>query len=620
MVKLKRDKIKFHYLFNSTREYRKVSLEKVCHGMCSESMMYYIESGERLPNYRIRNRLMARLGVSSEEYEDFVQFDEYERWEKCQKLIDAVEVRDVDGATDILNDLLATSDQDEKIELQFLLDMKGRVMELQGAPWDEVLHVYEEAVGITMPDIDMSNIADLVLSPEEYYILLRLLRVKRKNSTYDDKCVLCEYYKSICDSIHAAFFQAFARAKVYPMAVCEWYKCADDGGILDNHYHEIWNNSERALLDLRNAARTYYLLDLLKLRERIGKLGAQYKEILSFSECQNKLEKEWIEVFRKIYDEYGIDPSMEYKGYIYIDSEVYCIADVIASRRKLYGLTIDELAEGVCSARTVMRIERKKARPQQYVVESLFRKMGMFSDYRRAEIMTNDYAVMEIYKAYKHAVNDADWDVASSLMESLQRQLNHNEAANRQNLADNLNEEKLRKKEITAERYKQNLEKVLGFTIPANAVFYNDCYLSNEETTILYNMARIGNAGDIRTMLHDRCEKHYKCNIRNHIGLYELIMGNEASRLGDSGDYVASNKISKYIIGEALQLYRSHSIHRNVFNILWNKAKESGAFSSAEISEELSRCISMAIYSKDIVTSEFYQNCLSLLQADEDWT
>ena len=76
-----KDEIGFHTLLKSVIEVRDVSLEQACRGLISEGGLSMVISGERLPNYLVRNRIMARLGVSSEQYEDFVQFDEYERFE-----------------------------------------------------------------------------------------------------------------------------------------------------------------------------------------------------------------------------------------------------------------------------------------------------------------------------------------------------------------------------------------------------------------------------------------------------------------------------------------------------------------------------------------------------------
>ena len=180
MKATEKDEIKFHILFNMIREHLNVPLNIVCYGLCSDSMMNYIETGERLPDYRMRNRIMARLGVSSEEYEDFVHYDEYERWERCQKLIDAVEQKKQDLAEHILNELLTDVDIDNKIEYQFLMDMKGRILEMEGTVWDEIARVYEEAVELSMPDFDNIDWNRYIFSPEEFYILVRWLMAKTR--------------------------------------------------------------------------------------------------------------------------------------------------------------------------------------------------------------------------------------------------------------------------------------------------------------------------------------------------------------------------------------------------------------------------------------------------------
>ena len=67
-----KDLIHFHTLMESVRKYRNITIEELCHGLCSVSQMHYIQRGDRLPDYLMRNRIMGRLGISSEGYEDYV--------------------------------------------------------------------------------------------------------------------------------------------------------------------------------------------------------------------------------------------------------------------------------------------------------------------------------------------------------------------------------------------------------------------------------------------------------------------------------------------------------------------------------------------------------------------
>ena len=89
-MRYEKDIIGFHALLNLMLEERGVTTEELRTGLCSRSQMNFITSGERLPDYQMRNRIMGRLGVSAEGYEDYIDFDEYERWLESERLIQMV--------------------------------------------------------------------------------------------------------------------------------------------------------------------------------------------------------------------------------------------------------------------------------------------------------------------------------------------------------------------------------------------------------------------------------------------------------------------------------------------------------------------------------------------------
>ena len=388
--------LQFNKLFNSVRTYRNVSLKAACYGLCSESMMYYIESGERLPGYQLRNRIMARLGISSEEYEDFLQYDEYDRWLECQKLISAVETLDVKSADRLIESLLTSLEPDNIVELQFLLEIQGRIMELKEVAWENIMQKYEEAVNATLPNINLLTIKNYLLSPEEYYVILRYLRARGKIKKLTDKSYLIHAYKNICESITNSYFQDYALSKVYPMAVCYWYEYVrDEASLLSDFSIILWKNSEKALKSLRNAKRHYYIADLLNARKELRNTLSKHDFVESSKD--KELEKLFRDAFNYLYSTFNIDPSMNYACYIYNGSQINCIADVIRSRRLLYGFTQQQLADGICSVKTIRRIEKKQMRPQQFVVKQLFKKLGVATDYNRAAIITNNYADIQLY-------------------------------------------------------------------------------------------------------------------------------------------------------------------------------------------------------------------------------
>jgi hypothetical protein len=61
-----RDTIKFSNYMNMCRNSANVSLQCLGRGLYTPSMMARIERGESLPDYRMRNRIMSRLGIASD--------------------------------------------------------------------------------------------------------------------------------------------------------------------------------------------------------------------------------------------------------------------------------------------------------------------------------------------------------------------------------------------------------------------------------------------------------------------------------------------------------------------------------------------------------------------------
>ena len=59
------------------REEKGISIKKLCHGLCSESMLIRYETGERLPDSWIAERLLGRLGKSMNQIEQMMSQKEY---------------------------------------------------------------------------------------------------------------------------------------------------------------------------------------------------------------------------------------------------------------------------------------------------------------------------------------------------------------------------------------------------------------------------------------------------------------------------------------------------------------------------------------------------------------
>ena len=89
------------YLTELRRKYN-VSMNVVCDGICDQSVMSRIENGESEVSKLVQDRLLGRLGVAPENFENMVFSDEYERWKVRQKIVNLIMNEKIDSAEELL--------------------------------------------------------------------------------------------------------------------------------------------------------------------------------------------------------------------------------------------------------------------------------------------------------------------------------------------------------------------------------------------------------------------------------------------------------------------------------------------------------------------------------------
>ena len=93
----------FSSFIRKAREIQGITLESLCRGICSFSMMGRVEKGERLLSKELRDRILARLGVCSDGYENFLFREDYIVWKRRQQIVSAIEKSDFRMAESLLS-------------------------------------------------------------------------------------------------------------------------------------------------------------------------------------------------------------------------------------------------------------------------------------------------------------------------------------------------------------------------------------------------------------------------------------------------------------------------------------------------------------------------------------
>ena len=120
----------FEDFLKKTREDRRISREALRCGLVSENEMSKIESGKRLPDKPMRDRLLGRLGERGYEFENLLQLEEYAAWQKRDTILELLESGAVKEAELLLREYENGLCEDDKVSQQFCLAMKLQMIDL----------------------------------------------------------------------------------------------------------------------------------------------------------------------------------------------------------------------------------------------------------------------------------------------------------------------------------------------------------------------------------------------------------------------------------------------------------------------------------------------------------
>lgn len=198
----------FPTLIRKAREIQGITLEALCRDLCSFSMMGKIERGERLAGKELRDRILARLGVCSDGYENFLFHEDYLVWKTRQRIVNAIEKSDFVTAERELA-IYEKKNGDYNLERQFCLVMRAQIMQKRHEDASVIAGLYEEAVKLTVSDIDDVSIKELCLSVQELDMILEY-----------ERCCRPERMASRCEEIlvyiSSEMFDTYSYVKIFP--------------------------------------------------------------------------------------------------------------------------------------------------------------------------------------------------------------------------------------------------------------------------------------------------------------------------------------------------------------------------------------------------------------------
>lgn len=614
-----RDQINYHGFLRALREMHKLPQECVSKGICSKSGMNRFENGNRVAEKLMRDRLTARLGISGEKYEDYLQPREYVFWEQRLRIVKAIEKRDLVTAKKELSAYEQRTGLN-RVNLQFVEAMRYMILSLEDASKEELESCVKKAVKCTVSKVSKALEGAHLLADQEINLIAEQMRLSSPKTVIRDvNTWRVSEYEKLISYMDASKWEKLQLAKVYPKVV--YYICQL---LLENETTEAecrrgLELCHTAIELLRDTSRLYYFIELTESRRelvaRLSNYGISADEKSQLEEMLTE-SNEWEKVFKELYTEYKVAPYMSDFCYLYYETECHNMATVIETRRNMLGLSRAKLSDNICAERTIIRLEREDYNPSIDTVRNLFERMGMCAEYRRAPIIVQDANALRTHSNLISNFNALRNEAAEECLHKLITEINMDISYNEQEVERFHNIVEFRKGNISKEELQNRtinlFQKTLPFISIKTGVNRANVYLTRAEVECVYDIAFYGKgemAVVCKEYIEQRCNSLLKGFQPAMLPTFELLETRWASELGDHGDYTLSNFISTAVLKECLSYRKTQYLAENIYNIAWNNF-ENGSYTHVDnvsALNHLEKCILISNVIKDNDWTTFFQ-------------
>lgn len=544
----------FAKLLKNIRTEEKVSLDQLAMGLMSASQLVKIENGERPINKNIRDRLLERLGIAKELYENLLDLCDFEEWDYKKKILSAIQNKKIEDAYRLLKEYKAHLRENDRINHQFILAMWGEVLKQEGASKEKIAECYRKAVILTIPDAEKVWWEKRPLLVLEMNLLLE---------TQTENLKICE----------------------------------------------------KAIDKLRDAGRTYYLVELLEIEIQILETMPEdaVTEHLEKNEADKINARELMSVIKNLYAEYEVPAYMQDCTYFYQQKWIFSMKDVLRTRRAMFGLTQEQLCEGICSVKSLRRAEKGQTDMQRETLKKILNRLGLSGQMQWSRLITSDREVIRMAEELADYINDRKFSMASKQLESMKSRIDLDIPQNKQYFLEKQALLEFEQGKVTREEFVKMEKEALECTLRAENLYRKEnVYLTEQEIRCIRNSWKGMEEKEKKESVKFLLEFYGKNILRNGfseaISMYEFVTESAVNELGNMGEHEWAEEIDRRAIRASLQCRRVWDVHYKLYDILWNEneiMKKSGKrVSNDEMNTELKRCIMISHY----VKRYFYEN------------
>ena len=282
----------------------------------------------------------------------------------------------------------------------------------------------------------------------------------------------------------------------------------------------------------------------------------------------------WKRTLEEMYRDCGVSPAMKNSCYLYLQKDVFCLNEMIYKRRNMLGMTRKALCEGICSEKTIIRVETTTGKMQMAITRQVLQRLGLSAEKQRVDVVADNPEALKLVKDIAVYGYNREYKKEQEALEKLEKMIPvlpvNRQYLKRKNVLLMRN-----RGEIASDQVLEGLVEALEYTMPLKFIENaKKLCLTKGECTCLMNLARLHGRDALNKyhrILWQLCKQYEESDgIAQNLSMYEFIMAHIASVLGNSGNYEESNAISRIILRENALARRFGNIADGIYNMAYN--------------------------------------------------
>lgn len=547
-------------------EYERVrqgmSADTVCSGLCDLNMYDRLKQGEDIGDIHVVRLVLQRLGISAGLAGRYLCRDEYDEMSARFNILEYLRVNQLIEAEDAVKKYESQYCAHNNLNRQFRMYMEARIAEFHGDR-EKALMQYAAAATLTIGDYRGTEFT--CISMYEYFLLANVARLDALLGHTAEAELL---YERLLAYIKRKKVDLWTMACIYPKTICEMLRINTPQN-MGSYDRQIWlDECNEAVRILRDTERLHFISPLLRNRRTLLEL------------LEEKADEQWdefLEHYEWIRDKYNVTGELlEWYPYYNSDLELYPVEKLIDERRRLYGMTVEELADGVCATETVSRIINRRVSPKHSTVEALLDKLGLKGVLSENVIVSGDWEAHRLWNYMVQSQSINDYVTGKKLNNRLKKMIDANIPINKRVLDYKNVEIKMSENAEDYKEYALMHEKMLGFCIEdinKLTIFTKiEIMIINRYFYCMDKVRDYSKLGALKTM----CDI-YRGNLGRAFACdCEGIFARCANFMGNEGDFDFSNIYSELGIMLELHCERTYCLSSLIYCIPWNNNVESG--------------------------------------------